>query len=293
MEFTIENNFLCVRVQSRGAELCSVVKKETGEEMLWQADPAVWNRHAPILFPYCGRLKGGAFTHNGVSYEGGQHGFARDMEHALVEQSGDSVTLCLEANVLTMEKFPFAFKLFSTFRLEGVTVHHDIRVENDGGEVMPFAFGYHPAFLCPFDAAHKAEDYVLRFDTPQTPTVIETGEDDGLVTGATRVYFESETDITLHDGMFDHDSTCFSRLTAGSLSIVEKETGRRVSVGIEGYPYVLMWSAKGPVRYVCIEPWHGLPDARTASGIWEEKPDTVRLAPGESWSTGLAMTFAR
>ena len=37
MEFTIENNFLCVRVQSRGAELCSVVKKETGEEMLWQA----------------------------------------------------------------------------------------------------------------------------------------------------------------------------------------------------------------------------------------------------------------
>lgn len=293
MEFTIENNFLCVRVQSRGAELCSVVKKETGEEMLWQADPAVWNRHAPILFPYCGRLKGGAFTHNGVSYEGGQHGFARDMEHALVEQSGDSVTLCLEANVLTMEKFPFAFKLFSTFRLEGVTVHHDIRVENDGGEVMPFAFGYHPAFLCPFDAAHKAEDYVLRFDTPQTPTVIETGEDDGLVTGATRVYFESETDIPLHDGMFDHDSTCFSQLTAGSLSIVEKETGRRVSVGIEGYPYVLMWSAKGPVRYVCIEPWHGLPDARTASGIWEEKPDTVRLAPGESWSTGLAMTFAR
>ena len=121
----------------------------------------------------------------------------------------------------------------------------------------------------------------------------ETGEDDGLVTGATRVYFESETDIPLHDGMFDHDSTCFSRLTAGSLSIVEKETGRRVSVGIEGYPYVLMWSAKGPVRYVCIEPWHGLPDARTASGIWEEKPDTVRLAPGESWSTGLAMTFAR
>ena len=61
-------------------------------------------------------------------------------------------------------------------------MHHDIRVENDGGEVMPFAFGYHPAFLCPFDAAHKAGDYVLRFDTPQTPTVIETGE----VTTATR-----------------------------------------------------------------------------------------------------------
>ena len=71
-----------------------------------------------ILFPYCGKLSGGHYTLDGQTWEGGQHGFARDMEHALVEQSGDSVTLCLEANVLTMEKFPFAFKLFSTFRLE-------------------------------------------------------------------------------------------------------------------------------------------------------------------------------
>lgn len=293
MEFTLENNFLRIQVRSHGAELCSVVKKQTGEEMLWQADPAVWGRHAPILFPYCGRLKDGMFTHNGVSYEGGQHGFARDMEHTLVDQQPDSLTLCLEANALTMEKFPFAFKLFSTFRLDNETVHHSIRVENDGDGEMPFAFGYHPAFVCPFDAQHKAEDYVLRFDTPQTPVVVETGEDDGLVTGKTYPYFENGTDIPLHDGMFDHDSTCFSHLTAKTFSLVEAQTGRCVTVGIEGFPYVLMWSAKGPIRYVCIEPWHGLPDTRTASGVWEEKPDTIHLAPGACWDTDLAMTFAR
>ena len=67
MEYRIENDYLCVRIQSRGAEMCSVVKKETGEELLWQADPAVWNRHAPILFPYCGRMRGGMFTQNCVS----------------------------------------------------------------------------------------------------------------------------------------------------------------------------------------------------------------------------------
>ncbi len=293
MEYTIENDYLRVRVQSKGAELCSVVKKETGEELLWQADPEVWGRHAPILFPYCGRLRGGAFTHKGVSYEGGQHGFARDLEHTLVEQGTDTITLCLEANVLTMEKFPFAFKLFSTFRLSGETVHHSIRVQNDGDEPMPFGFGYHPAFLCPFDGAHKAEDYVLRFEQPESPLVIETGEDDGLVTGETRVYFDGQTDIPLRDGFFDHDSTCFSRLRSKTFSLVEKDTGRRVTVDIEGYPYVLMWSAKGPIRFVCIEPWHSLPDARTATGVWTEKLDTVRLAPGESWETDLAMTFAR
>ena len=62
MEFILENENLRVTVESHGAELVSVVNKQTGAEMLWQADPAVWARHAPVLFPYCGRLKDGAFT---------------------------------------------------------------------------------------------------------------------------------------------------------------------------------------------------------------------------------------
>ena len=89
MEYTLENEILRVTVASRGAELVSVVDKRTGAEMLWQADPDVWPRHAPILFPYTGRLKGGRFTHRGVAYEGGQHGFARDMEHTLMESAPD------------------------------------------------------------------------------------------------------------------------------------------------------------------------------------------------------------
>ena len=64
-------------------------------------------------------------------------------------------------------------------------------------------------------------------------------------------------------------------------------TGRGVSVDITGFPYVLVWSAKGPVRFVCIEPWHGLPDAAGSTGEWLEKPATVRLAPDESWDTQL------
>ena len=70
MEFILENENLRVTVESHGAELVSVVNKQTGAEMLWQADPAVWARHAPVLFPYCGRLKDGAFTCKGVRYEG-------------------------------------------------------------------------------------------------------------------------------------------------------------------------------------------------------------------------------
>lgn len=293
MEFIIENEVLCVKVHSKGAELHSIIKKEDGQEMLWQADPEIWGRHAPILFPYCGRLKNGTFMHKDVMYEGKQHGFARDFEHALVEQHPDRVTLCLEANARTMEIYPFAFKLFSTYRLEGNVLHHEIRVENDGNEDMPFSFGYHPAFLCPFDPQHNPEDYVLRFDAPQTPQVIVTDETDGLVTGERYTYFENQTDIPVHDGMFDHDSVCFADLKAKTFSIVEKDTGRSIAVNIENFPYVLMWSAKGPIHYLCIEPWHGLPDARSASGIWTEKSDTIVLPPEKEWETDLAVAFLR
>ena len=182
MEFTIENNFLCVRVQSRGAELCSVVKKETGEEMLWQADPAVWNRHAPILFPYCGRLKGGAFTHNGVSYEGGQHGFARDVEHAMTRHTADTLEFELHANPETLPKWPYAFVLRSTFVLDGETIHHTLTVENPVEEQLRFGIGYHPAFALPFDDRHTTEDYEIRFDGLESPLCV-SAIPNGLLNG--------------------------------------------------------------------------------------------------------------
>lgn len=293
MEFVLENEFLRATVESHGAELVSVVNKQTGAQMLWQADPAVWDRHAPVLFPYCGRLKDGAFTHKGVRYEGGGHGFARDMEHTLRQQSADSVTLCLEANALTMQRFPFAFQFITTYSLEGNTVCHRVEVINDSDEVMPFGLGFHPGFNCPFEEGRATQDYVLRFDVPQSPVVVETGEKDGLVTGQRRQLFVNQTDIPLTDTLFDHDSICMTDLTAHTLSLVEKDSGRSVDVEITGFPYVLIWSKAGPVKFVCIEPWHSLPDARDASGEWSEKPAAARLNPGQRFATTLKMRFAR
>ncbi len=293
MDFIIENNFLRVTVSSFGAELTSVINKETGAEMLWQADPAVWNRHAPVLFPYCGQLKDKKFTHKGVTYEGGGHGFARDMEHTLVSRDADTVTLCLEANALTMEKFPFAFKFTTTYALEGNAVHHAVKVENDGDEPLHFGMGYHPGVLCPFDANHTVEDYAVVFDTPETPTVIETSSTTGLVTGKTYTYFENGTEIALHDHLFDSDSICFKALKSTTMALVEKDTGRRIVFDVANFPYVLIWSAKGPMQFICIEPWFGLPDTETVTGEWMEKPATVKLAPAAEWGTTLTMHFER
>ena len=66
MQYSIENEILRLTVDTHGAEPVSVLHKPTGAELLWQGDPAVWGRHAPILFPYTGKLTGGKMIAKGV-----------------------------------------------------------------------------------------------------------------------------------------------------------------------------------------------------------------------------------
>ena len=147
MQATIHNEFLTLTVDTHGAEAISL-KNAAGEELLWQADPAIWKRHAPILFPWTGKLVDGTFTAKGKTWKGGQHGFARDLEHTLLRAEGDTIQLELRADdAIKAERFPYDFVLTSTFRLEGKTVHHTLQVTNPGTEELRFGIGFHPAFI--------------------------------------------------------------------------------------------------------------------------------------------------
>ena len=55
MQAVLRNEFFTLTVDTLGAEAVSL-KNAAGEEVLWQADPEVWPRHAPILFPWTGEL---------------------------------------------------------------------------------------------------------------------------------------------------------------------------------------------------------------------------------------------
>ena len=46
-------------------------------------------------------------------------------------------------------------------------------------------------------------------------------------------------------------------------------------------------------RFVCIEPWHSIPSSQDGDHKWEHKAAAATIAPGESWSTTLSMTFQR
>ena len=73
----LENEKLKIQVSDDGAELCSVYDKVRGREALWTADPKYWARHAPVLFPFVGKVNGGHYIYEGKQYPMGQARFCQ------------------------------------------------------------------------------------------------------------------------------------------------------------------------------------------------------------------------
>ena len=167
--------------------------------------------HPGILFPHAGKVSQGKIEAKGGVYESGQHGFARLMEHDFVEQTEDTIVLELCSSEETLAKFPYEFRLVSTFTLENDTLHHTLTVENLDEEKLPFGIGYHPAFTVPFDDKHVATDYELRFSEMESPLCLNC-----LPTGLVQkdhYYLGSNiTAIPVDEKLFANDSHCMANL---------------------------------------------------------------------------------
>lgn len=79
---TIAKGNVTAQISSMGAELTSFVVDD--REYLWQADPTFWGKHAPVLFPIVGSIRGGEATCSEGACRMERHGLARTAEHAVV-----------------------------------------------------------------------------------------------------------------------------------------------------------------------------------------------------------------
>ena len=293
MKYSLENELLRLTVTTDGAQVCSVVHKTDGVEHIWQADPKVWGQHSPILFPYAGRLTDGVLTAKGGTYAGGPHGFARRMEHPLLEQTPDAITLELTDSEETRKLWPYRFSLQSRFTLEGDCLAHTLTVESRDEEPMPFGIGFHPAFALPFDQNHTSADYELRFSQPESPLCLGTLPS-GLLHGDCYYLGRNIQSLDLGGRLFANDSHCIVNLSSQTLGVYEKDSGRAVVCEIADFPYTLLWGKDiRPLPFVCIEPWCSLPSPEWGSTEWNEKPAAAILAPGQRWSITLRTHFVR
>ena len=170
-----------------GAELTSFALD--GRDYLWAADPAVWGRHSPVLFPIVGRLPDDTYWHQGRAYRLPQHGFARDREFILL--SHNAVDL--------------------TFELRDTTLRVSWQVRNPDEAAGPllFSIGAHPAFRCPLRPEQEVfEDYFFAFDHPVTLRKQLLRE--GLRSGETATVLTEENELALRYELFADDALVFA-----------------------------------------------------------------------------------
>ncbi len=288
MQHILENDQLTVTIAAHGAEVQSVQRKSNQQEYIWTANPDVWARHAPVLFPIVGRLKNDAYQWDGKTYSMSQHGFARDQEFKVIEQTNQRITYGLTANKQTTEQYPFNFTLDISYQLTDDRLEVGYRVINHDQVDMPFSIGGHPGFLCPAQTDGQSAEYFLEFE--QEETLARYLIEDGLRTGETRLVLENSRQLLLQPRLFEEDALIFTDFRSDWVRIVRRSGQPIVTVTLTGFPYLGVWQKAGADFY-CIEPWHGWADSTTASGELTQKDGIQILQPEDRFETSYRWVF--
>lgn len=289
MTILIENDQLKVTIAEHGAELVSLISKETGIEYIWQADPTYWGRHAPVLFPFVGRLKNDQYTYQGHTYHMGQHGFARDMDFTVIEQGAESVALSLKSTPETRKNYPFDFELIIRYELggDGVVTHY--QVQNTGNDTMYFSIGGHPAFNVPLEEGLTFEDYFLAFSPMKSR--IRLPLNGPYIDWEQKTLGQTNTSFKLTREMFKDDAVIFETKGLNAFSVRSEKSPHSLTLSYNNLPYVGFWSPyPKEAPFVCIEPWAGIADTLDTTGELIDKKGIQTLAPEELYQTKYSIT---
>jgi len=282
MIHALQSGSLHVEINDQGAELHSLFSKTTKTEYLWQGEPSIWAKRAPVLFPIVGRLKDSKYSYNGVTYQMPNHGFASANAFIVEESSHNSLALSMEDTQATRAMYPFAFNFKVIFTLNDNSLEIIYLVANKTGESMYFSFGSHEAYRCPRNKEEAFEDYYLEFDRDADYSS-HTVSPNGLLTKTVYPVIEGGRMLPLNYGLFDNDSLVFVDITSKKVALCSNKSSARVEIEYSDAPNLVIWTKKN-APYVCIEPWHGLPDFEDSDGQLVNKHGIISLEKGGIYS---------
>lgn len=286
--YTLQSPACRATFAAHGAELTSLLTLADNLEYVWPGDPAVWARHAPVLFPLVGRLPDDVYHYQGRDYKLPQHGFARDQEFAVLRHSDNELVFRLQHDETTQTVFPFAFELTITYTLRDtlLTVRWDVR-NPAADQPLLFSIGGHPAVRCPLLPGEAFEDYYFEFDHPVTlERHLLQG---GLLTGATAPVLNGEQELPLSYELFADDALVFKHYDFTSLTLRSRKSAHFARFRFDGFPYLGLWT-KGPgAGFVCVEPWHGIASPAGEPGELRDKEGILTLEPGQVFSAAFSI----
>ncbi|MBE9640684.1 aldose 1-epimerase family protein [Salipiger mangrovisoli] len=280
---TLAQDDLTLTVATLGAEMQSFTK--SGQELLWQGDPAWWSGRAPILFPIVGPAPEGRIRIGEFEAEMGQHGFARRSAFLLDALDAGSCRHVLTDSAASRTQFPFGFALAITHALEGGRLEVTAEVHNTGDTPLPFCLGFHPAFAWPLPGGEGQPHGVTLADGSE-PALARL---EGGRLPATRLPSPfTGGRLRLAHAQFEQDAMIFPD-GAGAALAYGVENGPRLDFTFDNLPFLALWQKPG-APYLCVEPWHGMHAPAGGTSQLADRPGALCLAPGDRASFGYTVT---
>lgn len=283
----IAGDRLSAAINPFGAELTHL-RDADGRELMTDADPAYWPRHAPLLFPVVGRPYRDTIRVDGREYPMGQHGFARDRAFVVSHAAADRAVFTLRDDEETHRRYPFAFELEVGYAVAGATLSIDVAVRNPGETPLPASFGFHPAFAWPLPYGRPRAEHRIVFTADET-SELRAIADDGTIARGTRPSPLHGRVLPLADELFAHDALVWDPVASSSLTY-GAASGPRLRVDFPDTPCLGIWSKPG-AGFVCVEPWHGIADPEGFTGDIRAKPQVFVVPGGAEKRIGMRVTL--
>ena len=205
------------------------------------------------------------------------------------------VSFLLNSSEETKKKYPFDFKLFINYYLEGKEVKVEWKVENTGNETMYFTIGAHPAFRFAKKDEVKS-DYILKFPGKDQLEyiLVDKETEDGMGTAIpeeTRTLKLENNTYVLNEEIFDNDALILDGTQIEEAWVCHKDGTPYVGMKCEGFPSFGIWSVKD-APFVCLEPWMGRCDDRGFNKEISQKNNINKVEPGKEFLKAYTIIVA-
>ncbi|MDZ7935287.1 MAG: aldose 1-epimerase family protein [Emticicia sp.] len=299
--YYIENEYLEVGIDPKGAELFSLYHKDHGLEYMWKADPSFWGKSSPVLFPIVGGLKDNTYTFEGQKYTLPRHGFARDRIFEVEDHWDDGISFLLRSDEETLKVFPFTFEFRLVYELYANLLSVTYHITNLGENDMYFSVGGHPAFAVPLEKELTYGDFYLEFEEEENLKRWPLSSQ-GLILDEPEAIFEKalideelieiETKLLpLTKKIFYEDALVFKQLNSTTVTLKSDKSERALRFDFAGFPFLGIWAAKD-ADFVCIEPWCGIADSVRHSQELTEKEGINILPAGDIFERAWAVKLS-
>lgn len=296
--YYIENKYLEVGIDPKGAELVSLYHKDHDLEYMWGADPVFWGKSSPVLFPIVGGLKDNSYIFEGKTYNLPRHGFARELVFEIEDHWDDGISFLLRSNEDTLKVYPFAFEFRLVYELYANLLSVTYHVTNLGENDMYFSVGGHPAFALPIEEGLSYQDYYLEFEEEENLKRWPVSSQ-GLILEEPEAIFdktlidnelvEIETKfLPLTKELFHQDALVFKQLNSSTVTLKSEKSEHSLRFDFAGFPFLGIWAAKD-ANFVCIEPWCGIADSIRHSQELTEKEGINILPTGDVFERAWAV----